>query len=73
MVCDEALLLEPAPLVPEESYRRTTGRFAPADLPSGRAALEVFVGTPFLKLLYWGYMGIMDNRMETTIIGLYWG
>ena len=21
--------------------------------------------------LYWGYIGIMENKMETTIVGLY--
>ena len=22
---------------------------------------------------YWGYIGIMEKKMETTIMGFYWG
>ena len=24
-----------------------------------------------INIVYWGYIGIMENKMETTIVGLY--
>ena len=24
-------------------------------------------------ILYWGYIGVMEKKMETIILGLYWG
>ena len=37
----------------------------------GSRGFRVGVSLWLFRVLYWGYMGIMENKMETTMV--YWG
>ena len=31
----------------------------------------IIININIINIVYWGYIGIMENKMETTIVGLY--
>ena len=33
--------------------------------------LNIIINMNIINIVYWGYIGIMENKMETIIIGLY--
>ena len=33
--------------------------------------LNTIININIVNMVYWGYIGIMENKMETTIVGLY--
>ena len=38
----------------------------------GLGGLEIrVININTINIVYWGYIGIMENKMETTIVGLY--
>ena len=32
---------------------------------------NIIININISNIVYWGYIGIMENKMETTIVGLY--